>query len=290
MSGWKVLGLEPLGQGGFGDLYVGLRSDNGEKVVVKFLREKHLHGARKLFEREIRILGRKIHHGIVEILGFNLEAERPYYIMPYLPGGSASSSAGQYDSLELQWLAMQISEAIEALHRADIAHGDIKPDNILLDGREPLLSDPLGNGAGCTLSLHTQWGGTPGYWAPEVSEGGAISKRGDVYSFGATMFHLATGVVPEDGMCLDIAPWRPDDEVLRYVILSACNADPDSRPTISSVRAMLLGMTAAEGVAFLAKAAADYFSTPRGKEVGTVLLVGGAVALGVAGIAAMMRR
>jgi serine/threonine protein kinase len=289
MSGWRVLDLKPLDQGGFGDVYLGRRSDTGEQVVVKFLRESGLHQARKLFEREIRVLGRRVHHRIVELLGFNLNAERPYYIMPYVSGGSILSRAGRLSSWELQTIALQLSEAIEALHREEIAHGDIKPDNVLLDGHEPVLTDPMGNGAGCTLSLHTQWGGTPGYWAPEVERGGSISKAADVYSFGATMFHLATGVRPHDGMNLDIHTGRPEDEVLRQVILAACKETPEDRPSISQLRGMLMGMVAGQGVVFAAEAAVNYFSTPRGQEVGKVLLGVGAVLLVTAGIAAVMR-
>ena len=55
-----VLNLQPLSAGGNGDLYLGQRGDNGEYVVVKYLREHHLPHARKAFAREIRILGRQL--------------------------------------------------------------------------------------------------------------------------------------------------------------------------------------------------------------------------------------
>jgi serine/threonine protein kinase len=84
---FRVLGLRQLGSGGNGDVFIGQRNDTGEYVVVKFLREWHLKHAREGFEREIRLLGRGV-PGLVRILGWDMSAQPPFYVMPYLEGGA----------------------------------------------------------------------------------------------------------------------------------------------------------------------------------------------------------
>jgi serine/threonine protein kinase len=90
---FRVLNLRTFRSGGNGDLYVGRRSDTSESVVVKFLREAHLPHYRKAFAREVQLLTRKL-PGIVPVLGWNTAADRPFYVMPYLKGGSLSKYAG----------------------------------------------------------------------------------------------------------------------------------------------------------------------------------------------------
>src|ERR1700692_1551399 len=86
--------LQPLASGGNGDLYIGRRLDDGQLVVVKYLREYQNINARKAFLREIRVLARKL-PGLIQLLAANVNAEVPYYVMPYLTGGSLEPYAGQ---------------------------------------------------------------------------------------------------------------------------------------------------------------------------------------------------
>jgi serine/threonine protein kinase len=177
----------------------------------------------------------------VPFLGGDAEAERPYYVMPYFPGGSLTKWCGRLTPAQLRAAATQIAEALAALHDSGIAHGDVKPDNLLTNKEGNLhMGDPLGNGGGCTVLYTVNCGGTPGYWAPEVRNGGPISAEADVFSFGAAFFHLATGHRPADGQCLD--PWTagaaiPED--LRNIILHCIQATPSSRPSIHQVVAWL---------------------------------------------------
>jgi serine/threonine protein kinase len=169
----QVLDLRPLNSGGNADVYIGRRSDNGEQVVVKYLRDHNLPHARKAFLREVRILaqGRR---GLVPLLSQDMNAERPYYVMPYLKGGSLTRHAGRLAANQLHAVATEVGLAVADLHAHGVAHGDIKPDNILIaDDGHLRVADPLGNGIGCTVLFSQHHGGTPGYWAPEVRTGGA---------------------------------------------------------------------------------------------------------------------
>src|SRR5438067_1588524 len=101
---WYVENLQTLSVGGNGDLSIGQRSDTGEQVVVKFLRECGSVFARKAFEREVRILGRNM-PGMVQLLAADTSAKHPYYVMPYLHGGSLEKHAGNLSPGQLNGIA-----------------------------------------------------------------------------------------------------------------------------------------------------------------------------------------
>ena len=238
----QILALHPLNSGGYGDVFVGRRSDTGERVVVKFLREAHLAHARKAFEREVRILRRGL-RGLMPLLSADLRSKRPYYVMPYLDRGPLSPYAGRLTDAQLYGIAKELALTLATLHSRSIAHGDFKPDNILVnqDGRLQ-VADPLGNGMGCTMLFSQNHGGTPGYWAPEVRAGGPISYSGDVYSYGATLYELLTGRRPQDGRRLDpTSEGYVNAPIVRQLIAACCNFNPLARPTIQEVLRVLSG-------------------------------------------------
>jgi serine/threonine protein kinase len=85
-------------------------------------------------------------------------------------------------------------------------YDDVKPDNVLLTKHDPLqVADRLGNGTLVTILFAENRGGTPGYMAPEIIAGGTIARASDVYSYGATIYHLLTGKVPQHVQRLDPA-------------------------------------------------------------------------------------
>ena len=239
---FSVVNLRFLRSGGNGDLYIGQRTDTGESVVVKYLRDYQLVHVRKAFEREVRILARK-RHGLVPILGWDTDAECPYYVMPYFPGGPLTLYAGNLSDDQLHAVAADLALTLAAFHAGWCAHGDFKPDNVLVSEDERLqVADPVGNGLGCTGLFSQNRGGTPGYWAPEVHAGGRISPAGDVYSYGATLYQLLTGRRPRDDQRLD-PTWEGYRSApkIREVIAACCQFDPNARPTMQEVLRLLRG-------------------------------------------------
>ena len=105
---WQVVNLRPLGSGGNADVFVGTRSDTSEAVVVKYLRDANLAHARRAFAREVRILEKRL-HGLIPILAADLTCERPYYVMPYLGGGSLTRYAGRLNEQQLQAMSRTTS-------------------------------------------------------------------------------------------------------------------------------------------------------------------------------------
>lgn len=239
---FKVLNLQIFRSGGNGDLYIGQRSDTGESVIVKFLREAHLPDSRKAFTREVRILARKL-YGLVSLLGSDTEAHQPFYVMPHMKGGSLSQYAGRLNASRLQSVAAELAQTLANLHAANDLHGDFKPDNILLTEEGQLqVADPLGSASLVTILFSENRGGTPGYMAPEIASGGSISRPGDVYSYGATLYHLLTGQIPQHGQRLNPNPQRfRNAPVICELIALCCQPDPDARPTMQEALRMLAG-------------------------------------------------
>jgi serine/threonine protein kinase len=238
----QVVNTRPLNAGGNGDLVLGQRSDTGEWVVRKYLREYKSQHARAAFRREVRVLNRK-YRGLIRLLDSDTEAERPYYDMPYLSGGCLTTYAEKLRESQLMAIAIDLAHTLAYVHARFDAHGDVKPDNILVthDGHLQ-VADPLGNGINCTIVFAQNHGGTPGYWGPEISAGGAVSAAGDVYAYGATLYHLATGQRPYDGQRLDLAVKScPLPSKIREVIMACCQPNASDRPKMKEVLRILAG-------------------------------------------------
>jgi serine/threonine protein kinase len=87
-------------------------------------------------------------YGLIPLLLANTEAKRPYYVMPYLQGGSLAQYAGHLTDVQLLVVATELARTLAGLHARRDVHGDVKPDNLLLTRDGQLrVADPLGNGA-----------------------------------------------------------------------------------------------------------------------------------------------
>lgn len=231
-----------LSSGGRGDVYLAYVRATNLLVTVKYPRDSHLPHEKQAFFREIDTVNKHV-PGVVKLLDFNKSADPPYYVMEYLGGGTLTQYAGRLPQGQLLSLATGLANVLATFHSKCGAHGDYKPDNILAaqDGKLK-LGDPAGNGFGFSVLLAPARGGTPGYWAPEIKNNGTVSPRADVFSFGATLYHLATGQRPVDGQNLDpLANGFMCHPRLREVILLCTRVDPKTRPTMQQVVRVLSG-------------------------------------------------
>jgi serine/threonine protein kinase len=230
-----------LGGGGRGEVFLGQIIPTREAVVVKYPRNPEHPSVRRRFAREVRILARQF-SGFVSLLAFDVDGPRPYYVMRFLRNGSIAKHRGRLSEAQLFAVASELSSTLTELHAAGIAHGDVKPDNVLIsDERRVVLADPLGNGWGCTMMFSNDCGGTPGYWAPEIQAGQPISAAGDMYSFGVSLHELATGQCPVDGLSPNMALTAKFDPRLRDIIGACCSANSGERPLAKDIATLLSG-------------------------------------------------
>ncbi|HET8622599.1 MAG TPA: serine/threonine-protein kinase, partial [Gemmatimonadales bacterium] len=159
------------------------------------------------FQREIRFAARLQHPHILTVLDSGKTAGQLWFTMPYVEGKSLRARLNRERQLPLEDAVRIVREAARALDYArqhGIVHRDIKPENILLTQDCSTLVADLGiaralGGAdgppGGTLTATGMSVGTPAYMSPEQASGDrALDARTDVYSLGAVLFELLSGL------------------------------------------------------------------------------------------------
>ncbi len=202
--------LEEIGRGGMGVIYRARQPHSGRIVALKRILARYADSQQTLmrFRREAQAAANLDHPNILPIYEVSESEEGlPFFSMKFAGGGSLLEAAStlRRDPRRAGGLVAKVARALQYAHGQGILHRDLKPGNILLDGRgEPLLSDfglakwleSVGD-LTCTQSVF----GTPGYLAPEQVNGsaGKLTPAADVYSLGAVLFHLLAGQPPFTG-------------------------------------------------------------------------------------------
>jgi Tol biopolymer transport system component/serine/threonine protein kinase len=211
--------LSPLGAGGMGEVYKAKDSRLDRFVAIKVLPE-HLTkspDALARFEREAKAVATLNHPNILAIHDLGQQDGVQYAVMELLEGESlrARLHQGPLQPRKVTDFAAQIAQGLAAAHDKGVVHRDLKPENLWLskDGRVKILDFglakhvlPAGHGSQSYLATeavspgqihHTEDGlilGTMGYMSPEQVRGEAVDARSDLFSFGAVLFEMLTGL------------------------------------------------------------------------------------------------
>jgi|GEM_PF-6881075 len=205
-----------LGAGGMGAVYEAVREDLGQmRVAVKVLHATLASDETLLarFRREAETVGALNHPNIVRILDFHAHQGEPaFLVMELLDGVSLRQELtrhGQFPQARTVFIASQTLAALAAVHRAQVIHLDIKPENIVLTSISGLsdivkvldfgVAKVLNAVPGDTLTQAGTVLGTPTYMAPEHARGAVIDIRSDLYSVGAIMYEALAGRAPFTG-------------------------------------------------------------------------------------------
>lgn len=251
---FRIEGQVPLGRGGFGEVWEGLRVDGGfrQRVAIKIISravpdEKII----RRFELERQVLASLDHPDIARLIdGGELDDGRPWLAMEYVDGTSLTKYCDRERlSIDARLrLFMRVAMAVQHAHENLVVHRDIKPDNIMVtaEGNPKLLDFGIAKLVNPDLSggsRVTQVGEgvlTPDYAAPEQFTGESIGTRADVYSLGVLLYELLSGRLPfhdeERGYVnirtakLEKEPPRPSDAV------STASVDPETANRISKSR------------------------------------------------------
>ena len=199
--------LDEIGHGGMGVIYRARQRHSRRIVALKRILAYEADSRATLirFRREAQAAASLDHPNILPIYEVGEDEDGlPFFSMKFAAGGSLRDVAPALRSEPSRSVALmaKVARALQYAHAQGILHRDLKPGNILLDGRgEPLVSDFglakwLDTASDLTHTLTIF--GTPGYVAPEQAEGStrSLEPSTDVYSLGAVLFDLLTGRPP----------------------------------------------------------------------------------------------
>ena len=203
--------VRQLGQGGMGAVYEAIDQRLDTTVALKetLFSDERL---RKQFEREARLLARLHHPALPRVSDHFSEDDGQFLVMQFIPGEDLSEMMtrkhGPFPVDQVLTWADQLLDALDYLHTQEpqIVHRDIKPQNLKLTSRGQiiLLDFGLAKGQAGEISRVTTsasiFGYTPNYAPLEQIQGLGTDSRSDLYSLGATLYHLMTGVKPPDAL------------------------------------------------------------------------------------------
>ncbi|HZR99466.1 MAG TPA: serine/threonine-protein kinase [Chloroflexota bacterium] len=199
---------ELIGRGGMAVVYKALQPSLHRYVAVKVLSPYLMQEEefRTRFQREAETVARLDHPNILPVYDYGQQDDLAYIVMPLVTGGTLGDWLAQAPPLAR--IVPVLSQTLSALQHAHtreppIVHRDVKPNNILMREHDwPLLAD-FGLAKILEPALHaTQTGtivGTPEYMAPELSQGGVVDARTDLYAMGIILFQVLTGRLPFEG-------------------------------------------------------------------------------------------
>jgi len=209
--------IELIGEGGMGKVYLAEHVEIGKRVALKVLHPSYsrMPDLVERFRREARAASKIGHPNIVDVTDSGATTDGSvYFVMEYLEGvelGSVIEREGAIDVARALRITGQICRALSAAHREGIIHRDLKPENIFLitRGGEADVVKVLDFGIAKTTEAEaarerrlTSPGmamGTPEYMAPEQAAGRPADARTDIYSLGAIMYEMTTGMPPYSG-------------------------------------------------------------------------------------------
>ena len=187
-----------------GVVHLGAGRRRAPRVALKVLRP-HIVGddeARDRLAREVNSLSRVRSPRVAEIIDADPWATIPYVATRYVPGLSLHdhvTQEGPITGADLTWFARALAEGLDAVHAVGVLHRDVKPSNVLMEGRTPILIDfGLARVADDPRLTHTGWLlGTPGYLAPEILHGDDATDRPPTCTrWAATVAFAGTGRPP----------------------------------------------------------------------------------------------
>ncbi len=213
--------LKRLGVGGMGIVYKVEHLHLNKMFALKVMRPTKDEVDRKRFEQEARLASQIRHPNVIEISDFGvLPTNQPYFVMEFLRGRTVGEAifTGFMDSQIVCHIGLQIARGLQAVHKQNVVHRDLKPDNIFLidpetsespeesgkaSDEEPAFVKIMDFGIAKSVNNNlTGTGmtvGTPEYMSPEQARGEVVDWRSDQYSLGCILYEMLTREIPFDG-------------------------------------------------------------------------------------------
>jgi serine/threonine protein kinase len=250
--------IEIIGRGGSATVYRAREDAFDREVALKVFDLEFGDAEQERFTRELRAVGRlgEVHHAVALVFATGVtRRNNPFLAMRYYPGGSLQADVKRHGPVALAdalAVADCIGGALDAAHAAGILHRDVKPANVLLDGKQLAVLADFGiasfvEAAGDTSTSMSMM--TPAYAAPERINGEPATTASDIYSLAATLWSALAGRVPHASTTGDSVATvihriiqgeiQPLDRTdlpphIEPALRRALHSDPGKRPTCAA--------------------------------------------------------
>ena len=252
-----------LGRGGMGAVYQGVDQSLGRNVAVKVMLRSFSDDKESFaqFRREAQAAAALNSINIVQIYSFGESHGQPYIVMELLAGGRLDQMIGsgtKLDEAMVLKVGIDVAQGLDAANSIGLMHGDIKPENILMDANKvaKVVDFGLARFRDREAGVDGVWG-TPYYIAPEKIRKQRVDLRSDIYSLGATLFHALAGRPPFEGTTpLDVVKARLEQPAPDLMTLR-----PDINPRVAAIIARMLEMEPTKRYPTYASLLADLHAT-----------------------------
>jgi eukaryotic-like serine/threonine-protein kinase len=223
--------IDKLGKGSMGVVFKAKQLSVDRIVAIKILLDPLAQNKEfiKRFEREAMIAAKLSHNNVVNAIDAGQIDGHYYFVMEYVEGPTIKDFLDKnkvFEEKEAIRINLAIAEALKHAAEKGLIHRDIKPENVILTKQGGVKLADLGL---ARLTGDEKWGlaeagmaiGTPYYISPEQVRGETnIDIRADIYSLGATLYHMVTGKVPYGGD-------TPNEVMRKHVDLRVTIVPPD---------------------------------------------------------------
>ncbi len=229
IPGYQI--IEKLGKGSMGVVYKAKQLSVDRVVAIKILLDQLSENRDfiRRFDREAKIAAKLSNAHVVQAIDAGEANGRYFFVMEYVEGDTIKDfldKGKRFDERSALKIAIAVAEALKHAHSKGLIHRDVKPENVILtkDGGVKLADLGLAR-----LTSDEKWAlaeagmaiGTPYYISPEQVRGQVdVDIRCDIYSLGATLYHMVTGQVPYSGE-------TPQEVMKKHVSKEAVLTPPD---------------------------------------------------------------
>jgi len=245
--------LSELGEGGMGVVYKARDRELEDVVALKVLSPDASWGGRSVdaLREELKLARLITHPNVLRVYDLGDVAGTPFISMEYVAGVTLRQLLERSPQIPLAAalrIARQVCSGLAAVHGAGVVHGDLKPENVILDptGTARLMDFGVSRRRDAVVDADSkeQVSGTPRYFAPEQIRDGITDSLSDLYTCGVLLFELFTGAFPYPPAkslalvvrtTLELAPTPPREvraelpHQLERIILTSLNKDRDQR-------------------------------------------------------------
>lgn len=213
--------LERIGSGGMSDVYKAKCHKLNRYVAIKVLKPEYSEDKTFVskFRAEAQAAAGLMHANIVNVYDVGEENGIYYIVMELVEGITLKKyieKKGVLGVREAVSIAIQVAQGIDAAHKHNIVHRDIKPQNIIISKEGKVKVTDFGIArAASSNTINSSVMGSVHYISPEQARGGYSDEKSDIYSFGITLYEMLTGKVPFEGdTTVAIALQHIQDEIV----------------------------------------------------------------------------